>query len=154
LHLNNGFYLINGYVSDSKLLYYLDLGDKVQPTEMKYTVKHIVTSQTKCLHLAFILLAVVLATTFLYMFLIPFVFWNIYGSGASADRIGRLPIMIFVGEWLALIIALLFLGFGFYRNTAKHNLSNAKSYLLASIALILLYLLRVPILTFMFTVFQ
>lgn len=88
------------------------------------------------------------------MFLIPFVFWNIYGSGTSADRIGELPIMIFVGEWLALIIALLFLSFGFYRNRAKHNLPNGKSYLLASILLVLLYLLRGPILNFMFTVFQ
>lgn len=121
---------------------------------MKYKVKHIVNSETRWWHLVFILLAIALATTFLYIFLIPFVFWNIYGSGASADRIGRLPAMTFVGEWLPLIIALMFLGFGFYRNTAKHSLSNAKSYLLVSILLLLLYLLRIPILNFMFTVFQ
>lgn len=137
---------VNCYHTSSEL--------KANPTKMKYTIKHIITSKASWLHLAFIVVAIALVTTFLYMFVIPFVFWNVYGSGPSAERIGRLPIMIFVGEWLALIIALLFLGFGVYRNTAKHNLSNAKSYLLASIALILLYLLRVPILTFMFTVFQ
>ena len=121
---------------------------------MKYKVKHIVTSDIRWWHLVFILFAVALATTFLYIFLIPLIFWSVYGSGASADRIEKLPTMIFVGEWLPLIIALLFLGFGFYRNIAKHSLSNAKSYLLASILLILLYLLRIPILNFMFTIFQ
>ena len=121
---------------------------------MKATIINILSSKTKWLHLTLLLIATVLVTTFLYIFLIPFLFWNIYGSGASADSIGELPIMIFVDEWFSLIIVLVFLSFSLYRNTAKHHLSEAKSYLLASLALTLLYLLRVPILTFMLTIFQ
>lgn len=121
---------------------------------MKYTVKHIFASENIWWHLVSLLITMALFVTFIYIFLIPFVFWSIYGEGATSDRIGSLPGVIFIGEWLPLIIGLALLGFGFYRSIKKQNLPKAKSYILAAIGLTLLYLLRVPILDYMFTIFQ
>jgi len=121
---------------------------------MKITIRSILSSATKWWHLLFLLITMVSVTAFIYIFLIPFVFWSIYGEGATSDRIGSLPIVIFLGEWLSLIIGLTLLGFGFYLNLKGHNVAKLKSYLLVTIVLIMLYLLRNPILDYMFTIFQ
>jgi hypothetical protein len=100
------------------------------------------------------LVATALVTAFLYLFLIPFAFWGIYGESASADRIGRLPLSMFVGEWISLIAVLIFLALSLIKNIRHGNLSNAKSYLLVAPILFILYLFREPILIAMIDVFQ
>jgi len=121
---------------------------------MKTTIKRIFSNETKWGHLTFLLAATVLGTAFLYIFVIPVVFWSIYGAGASSERIDRLPLAIFISEWLPLIVALIFLWFSSGRSVRNGNLSAAKSYLCIIPLLLLLYLLRMPILDVMFTIFQ
>jgi hypothetical protein len=85
---------------------------------------------------------------------VPYVFWIIYGEGAASERMESFPFMILLGEWLPLTIVLSLLGLGFYRNVKNESRSTAKSYLFAAIALTPLYIMRVPILDYMFTIFQ
>ena len=121
---------------------------------MKTIITSILSSETKWLHLTFLLIATVLLTTFLYIFVIPVAFWSIYGEGASSERIDHLPLAIFISEWLPLIVALIILWFSLSRSVRNGNLSTAKSYLCIIPVLLLLYLLRMPILDVMFTIFQ
>lgn len=118
------------------------------------TIKRIFSSKTMWGHLTLLLVATVLVTAFLYIFAIPLAFWSIYGAGASSERIDRLPLVIFISEWLPLIVALSFLCFSSVRSVRNGNLSAAKSYLCIIPLLLLLYLLRMPILDVMFTIFQ
>ncbi len=91
---------------------------------------------------------------FLYILVIPIIFWGIYGEGASSDRIGRLPIIIFIGEWAALIIVLVTILVGVYVNIRQRDLRRAKSYLVVAVVLTAMYLFRIPILDVAFAVFQ
>jgi ABC-type microcin C transport system permease subunit YejB len=84
----------------------------------------------------------VLVAALLYILVVPLVFWSIYGEGASSDRIGSLPVSIFIGEWGALVIVLTICALGFFKNVRRRNLRNAKSFLVIALIVTGLYLLR------------
>lgn len=117
------------------------------------SLKGILSTKINWLHLIiFLILATTLATV-LYIFVIPIIFWSIYGEGASSDRIGSLPITIFIGEWMPLIIVLVITGFNIYRNILQNDLARVKSHLLIAVIVTILYLFRVPLLDFIFEIF-
>ena len=121
---------------------------------MNTSVNRIITSKTRWWHLVFLLVAALLLSAFIYLILIPYAFWGIYGEGAKSERIGSLPLVILLCEWLPLIIVLSLLGLGFYLHVKNKSRSTAKSYLLTAIVLMPFYVLRFPILDYMFTIFQ
>jgi len=120
---------------------------------MKATIRNIISSKTKWWHLLFLLVVTVLSTAFIYIYLIPIIFWSVYGESASADRIASLPIFIFIGEWSPLIIAFSFLGFGLWLGIKGNNFSRAKSYLLTDLMLLPIYMFRDPVFYDMFSAF-
>ena len=116
-------------------------------------LKGILSTKINWLHLIiFLILATTLATV-LYIFIIPIICWSIYGEGATSDRIGALPISIFIGEWMPLIIVLLITGFNIYINILQKDLARVKSHLLIAVIVTILYLFRVPLLDFIFEIF-
>lgn len=118
------------------------------------TFKNILSTKTNWLHLIiFFILATSLATV-LYILIIPITFWGIYGEGASADRIGSLPITIFIGEWMPLIIVLAITGFNLSKKIFHKDLAGAKSHLLVAVLVTICYLFSVFILGFSFEIFQ
>ena len=114
------------------------------------SVKAIVSSKTKWGHLLFFLVIEVVAAALVYIFIIPLVFWSLYGEGAASDRIGSLPVSIFISELGAFIIILLPCAIGFTLNVRRHDLRRAKSHLLTALIVTGLYLLRAPLLLIMF----
>jgi len=120
---------------------------------MKAKIRNIISSKTKWWHLLLLLAVTVLSTAFIYIYLIPIIFWSVYGESASADRIASLPIFIFIGEWSPLIIAFIFLWIGLWISIKRNNFSNAKSYLLISLVLFPFYMLRIPIFYGIFSAF-
>jgi hypothetical protein len=105
-------------------------------------LKDIIISKTKWIHFFFFLLIEVLVAALLYILIIPIVFWSIFGEGASSDRIGSLPLSIFIGEWGSLIIVLIICIVSFFKNVRRRDLRNAKSYLLIALIVTGLYLFR------------
>lgn len=87
----------------------------------------------------------------LYILVIPIIYWGVLGEGQSADEITSLPIHVFIGEWMALIIVIIFLGVLTIRSSATGNLPKAKSYLFCIFTIAIIYLFRVPIFDLIFS---
>lgn len=85
-----------------------------------------------------------------YSLILPFTYWSLFGEGAESDCIESLPVNLFITNWSALIIVLIFILIGLYRNIKLYKLARAKSYLLTSFIIIIIYLLRNQILTLLF----
>lgn len=117
-------------------------------------LKGILSAKTNWLHLIFFFILATTLATALYILIIPIAFWSIYGEGASSDRIGSLPITIYIGEWMPLIIVLVITGFNISRNILHEDLARAKSHLLIAVIVTVLYLFRVRILDLSFEIFQ
>jgi hypothetical protein len=117
-------------------------------------IRNIFGSKTQWSHLLIFMLIEVLLTAFLYILVIPLVFWTIYGEGAASDRIGSLPISIFIGEWAPLMVILIINAVCLYRSLRKCNIRRAKSYLIIPLVVTCLYIVRVPILNVAFSLSQ
>jgi heme/copper-type cytochrome/quinol oxidase subunit 2 len=114
-------------------------------------MKGIINARTSWWHFILIFLISVVTITFLY-FLIPFIFWFIYGEGELAARIENLPLSIFISEWSPLLIVLAISFCTGYLNIAKKDFSRAKSYLFGSILIIIIYSLKQDLSGFLFGV--
>lgn len=100
-------------------------------------------------HFLFIFLLSLILTTALYLFIIPITYWAWLGEGEIASQIESKPIHRFLEQWLALIIILsLLIGLLIYNK----NTSKAKSFLYTIIAIVLLYLFRIPIIDLIISV--
>ena len=122
--------------------------------KMKTKFEIVVSSKTRWRQVMILLIATLLTTTFLYIFIIPLTLWSMYGSGASSDRILESPFVNFIAEWLPLILALTFLIISFYINLRRGNLGRAKSFIIVAPVLLISYQFRVPILNVMFDTLQ
>lgn len=122
--------------------------------QMKSTLRNIVFSKLKWWHLLSRLVPTVLVTVLLFILVIPLIFWSIYGEGAVGDRLMDLPLNRFIREWSVLIVSELFLCILLWKNIYKSNLSEAKSYLIISSIILFLYIFRMPIAQFMFSICQ
>ncbi|PWS31264.1 hypothetical protein [Pedobacter paludis] len=109
------------------------------------TLKIILNSKTKIWHLLLVFTVSTLTCYFLYILIIPLIYWGAYGEGAESERIEALPINLFIGEWAALIFVVLALFILTWINLKKDRTNKAKSFLLTLFILILLYLFRKPI---------
>jgi hypothetical protein len=108
------------------------------------TIRKIVISKTIWSHLLLILLVEVMLAALLYVLVIPLVFWSIFGEGASS-RAYNLPINNFISEGAPLIVVLLLSTVHFARNVWKQELSRAKSYLITTVVVTVLYIFRLPL---------
>jgi len=88
----------------------------------------------------------------LYSLIIPIVFWMALGESAESDRIASLPLNMFMEEWAALILTILLCAIFTLINLKKLNFQRAKSYLLATVIISILYLFRTHIGDFLFEV--
>lgn len=108
-------------------------------------IKAILNSKTKIWHLLFVFIISTLTCYFLYILIIPLIYWSALGEGAESARIEALPINLFIGEWAALIFIVLALFILIWINLKKDRTDKAKSFLLTLFILIILYLFRNPI---------
>ncbi len=88
-----------------------------------------------------------------YFFFIPLIYWAIYGEGAISQKIAEQPIHMFLGEWGALLVALILCGIFFLR-AFRLRPERAKSYFLVGGLLLFIYPFRQEIGDFIFNIFQ
>lgn len=108
-------------------------------------IRVIVISKTIWSHLLFLLLVEVMLAALLYVLVIPFVFWSIFGEGASSERTYNLTINSFISEGAPLIVVLLISAAYFTWNVWKQELSKAKSHLITAVIVTVLYIFRLPL---------
>lgn len=136
----------------------IEVNDYLRPTfilQMQTIfIKDIIKSKTEWIHFLFFFIIGVSLSAFLYVLVIPLMYWSIYGSGASSDEDVNLPVHVFIMEWGALIVVLLMSLSGIYINIKQQDLRRTKSHLLTAFIVTVLYLFRLPILTILFRVFQ
>jgi hypothetical protein len=109
---------------------------------MSGSIEYIIASKTRWQKFLFLLFIEVLLAEFLYILVIPLIFWSIYGPSGTSHRIGSLPASVYVGRFAPLLVVLFISACGFHISKRKHDLGTAKSHLLAGLALIVLFLLR------------
>jgi hypothetical protein len=121
---------------------------------MTQTIKDIYRSKIAVLHflIVFLLAFIICGSTF--MLIIPLVYFLTLGGGALASEIESLPIHVFIGNWGALTIVLAACGIGAFRQIHKRRFNHAKSYLLTTVFLVILYFFRFQIAYFLIRVFQ
>lgn len=111
---------------------------------MKDILKNILFAKTKIRHFFIAFISSIFFCSAVYILLIPLLYFSFFGSGESSSKITDLPINIFVQDWFALIITSALLFLLLIRNIKIENLAFAKSYLLIIIAIITLYLFKIP----------
>jgi len=108
-------------------------------------MKQILKSNISFWHLSLVLISAVLFCTFLYVLVIPIAYWLAFGEGEESARIESLPINTFIGNWGALILILFVCTISLAVNFKQKNFQYAKSYLITSIIVFILYLFRLQI---------
>ena len=108
-------------------------------------MKQILKSYISFWHFSLVLILAVVLCSFIYVLVIPIVYWLAFGEGAESARIESLPINIFIGNWGALILVLAGSTIALIFNSRRQNFSHAKSYLLAIVVVFVLYLFRLQI---------
>jgi len=108
-------------------------------------MEQIIKSKLSFWHFLLVLILAVLLCTFLYLLVIPIVYWLAFGEGAESARIESLPVNIFIGNWGALILVLAGSTIALIFNSWRQNFMHAKSYLLTIVVVFVLYLFRLQI---------
>lgn len=99
------------------------------------------------MHFLFFLIIGVAYSAFLYILVIPLIYFYNYGGGASSAGITNLLIHKFIVEWGALVFVLLTSLSCVYTNLKQQDLRRAKSHLLTAFIVTVLYLLCVSMVT-------
>lgn len=84
-------------------------------------------------------------TSFLYVFVIPLIYFFSYGSGAASTTITQQPLHLFIQEWGALCILLTGIALITISAARSSKLERVNAYVLAAILLTTLYMFRIPI---------
>lgn len=108
-------------------------------------MKQILKSNISFWHFSLVLVLAVVLCSFIYVLVIPIVYWLAFGEGAESARIESLPVNIFIGNWGALILVLAGATIALIFNARRQNFSHAKSYLLTIVVVFVLYLFRLQI---------
>ncbi len=97
-------------------------------------IKTILASETKYEHLIWRLLYIWLLTFLLFVFVMPVIYWLTFGDSATNNYRTDL-IMV----WFPLFFGVLITSVGIQKNIRRSNLSNAKSYLIVGLSLVVIY---------------
>lgn len=108
-------------------------------------IKKALSAKTLAVHFLIVFITALVICSLLYVFVIPVLYWMSFGEGAESERIESLPVNIFIGNWGALIVVLLACVTGIYFQLNRNLYSQAKSFLLTGILLIVIYLFRFQI---------
>ena len=120
---------------------------------MMIKINAIIKSKILIWHFLLVFIGAFFVCASLYMLIIPVIFWMALGEGAASARIESLPLIIFIGEWGALIFTILLCVIFILINLKKLNFQRTKSYLLTAVIISILYLFRTQIGDFLFEAF-
>jgi hypothetical protein len=119
---------------------------------MKTEFNEIIKARLPIIHfLGFATLGLVLVSLS-YVFLIPLIYWTMFGEGEASSRIATQPINLFILEWGALITAIIVYAVFFYKSFRQEP-NKGKSYLFISILLVITYPFLQEIGDFIFNIF-
>lgn len=105
-------------------------------------IRETLRAKTLIVHFFIVLITALTTCSLLYVFVIPVLYWMAFGEGEASERIESLPVNIFIEDWGALIVVLAACAIGMCWQVNKDSYSRAKSFLLAGILLVLIYLFR------------
>lgn len=120
---------------------------------MVNALRKIIKAELPIVHFVTLSILLILFVSLLYVFFIPLIHWTLYGEGEISARVSEQPVNVFIYEWGALVIALCLCGICFYRALQHRKPDRAKSYFLAAILLLVVYIFRQEIGDFIFELF-
>ncbi|TFF40928.1 hypothetical protein [Mucilaginibacter psychrotolerans] len=115
-----------------------------------HTIKRIFAAKTLYWHLLIRLVLFCFCVGIGYIFVAPLICWSILGEGAVGDRIANEPLNAFLFEYGTLIIALFTIAILTGLNIKNRKFSEAKSYVITMVIVIILYYFRDPVLYLIF----
>jgi hypothetical protein len=117
-------------------------------------IRNILNSKTLYIHLACSLIFAWAFVNAMFIFIVPFIYWSLFGEGATSERIASTPLNMFLGNYGALIIGLILTIAWAYKSIHNNSMSKAKSYLITAFSIVILYPFRSSISDFIFSVFE
>jgi len=114
------------------------------------TIKTIIAAKTQYWHLVIRLVLFCVGAGIGYIFVAPLICWIVLGEGAVGDRIANEPLNAFLFEYGTLILALITIAILIGLNIKNRKFSEAKSYVITMVIVIILYYFRAPVLYLIF----
>ena len=104
-------------------------------------------------HFLITLLLGFIVTSFIYILLIPLIYWGLFGEGEMASRIMAIPLNSFIIEFGALPLILFICGILALLSFQNEKISKTKSYILTGILISIMFTFRIEIGDFIIELF-